>query len=296
MEIGFVGLGNMGLPMVGRLVDAGHRVVVFDTAGRAIERAVARGAQSASSPHEIAERTETVMASLPTPDAAMAVADAVAGGSRIQRLVDLSTIGSQAAQRNHAALAAHGTRMLDCPVSGGVHGARNGSLAVMVSGPRPEFDVVAPLLAVLGRSIYVSEQPGAAQTMKLVNNLMAATSLATTAEVTVMGVKAGLEATVIIDVLNAGSGATHASRDKFPRAVLPRTFDYGFSTGLMVKDLRLYLREAQALGLPTTLAATVLEVWETVLREQGPDSDFTSVVKPLEAAAGVVVDGRRPER
>ena len=96
--------------------------------------------------------------------------------------------------------------------------------------------------------------------MKLVNNLMAATALAATAEAVVMGVKAGLDAQVMIDVLNAGSGGTHASRDKFPRAVLPRTFDYGFATGLMVKDVRLYLDEAKALGLPTHIADAVADV------------------------------------
>ncbi len=98
--------------------------------------------------------------------------------------------------------------------------------------------------------------------MKLVNNMMAATALAATAEVVVMGVKAGLDAQVLIDVLNAGSGGTHASRDKFPRAVLPRTFDYGFATGLMVKDVRLYLDEAKSLGLPTDIADAVAAIWE----------------------------------
>ena len=106
-----------------------------------------------------------------------------------------------------------------------------------------------------------------------------------------MGVKAGLDAQVMIDVLNAGSGGTHASRDKFPRAVLPRTFDYGFATGLMVKDVRLYLDEAKALGLPTHIADAVATVWETTLTEEGPESDFTSVIKPIEEAAGVIVVG-----
>ena len=127
--------------------------------------------------------------------------------------------------------------------------------------------------------------------MKLMNNLVAATTLAVTAEVMVMGVKAGLEPQAILDVLNAGSGGTHASRDKFPRAVLPRTFDYGFATGLMVKDVRLYLQEAAALGTPTTIAAAVQGLWEDTMATEGPDSDFTSVVKPYEQAAGVLVKG-----
>jgi 3-hydroxyisobutyrate dehydrogenase len=95
----------------------------------------------------------------------------------------------------------------------------------------------------------------------------------------------------MLDVLNGGSGATHASREKFPRAVLPRTFDYGFATGLMVKDVRLYLDEVAALGTPRQMADTVAQLWETTLAEEGPESDFTSIVKPIEAAAGVVIEG-----
>ncbi len=172
-----------------------------------------------------------------------------------------------------------------------MNGATAGTLAVMVSGPRAEFDLLSSVFDVLGRAIFVSEQPGAAQTMKLINNLMAATTLAATAEVMVMGVKAGLDADVMIDVLNAGSGGTHASRDKFPRAVLPRTFDYGFATGLMAKDVRLYLDEAASLGMPVEMAQTVQRVWEETLRTEGAESDFTSVIKPMEKAAGVTVKG-----
>jgi len=278
--------------MARRLIASDHKLVVFDTRTPAIDGATTLGALSAASPAEVADRASTVLTSLPTPEASAQVIGDVAGGSRVKVLIDLSTIGSQAAQRNHAKLNLHNVAMLDCPVSGGVQGAQNGSLAMMASGPRNEFDAAVPILEVLGRPFYVSETPGAAQTMKLVNNMMAATSLAATAEVAVMGVKAGLDATAIVDVLNAGSGATHASREKFPRAVLPRSFDYGFATGLMVKDLRLYMQEAQALGLPTAVASAVVDLWETVQREEGAESDFTSVVKPLEVAAGVIVDGR----
>jgi 3-hydroxyisobutyrate dehydrogenase-like beta-hydroxyacid dehydrogenase len=100
----------------------------------------------------------------------------------------------------------------------------------------------------------------------------------------------------MIEVLNAGSGATSASRDKFPRAILPRTFDYGFATGLMVKDVRLYLDEAKALGVPVDLAEAIGRLWEATARDQGSDSDFTAVIKPLEKAAGVIVGaaGRPP--
>ncbi len=162
-----------------------------------------------------------MLASLPTPQASAAVVEEVADGSRLKRFVDLSTVGSQAAQRIHTYLAERGVAALDSPISGGVAGAEGGTLALMVSGARAEYEVIEPVLTVLGRPFLVGEQPGAAQTMKLVNNLMAATALAATAEVMVMGVKAGLDAQVMIDVLNAGSGGTHASRDKFPGRCCP---------------------------------------------------------------------------
>jgi 3-hydroxyisobutyrate dehydrogenase len=290
--LGFVGLGNMGFPMMSRLIGAGHTVHVYDTRPAAVDSAVARGALAADSVTSVADRADTVLASLPTPEVSRRVVAEVAEGTRVARLVDLSTVGQAAAEQNAAVLAEHGVVAFDSPVSGGVAGAEKGTLALMVSGPRAEYATVAPLLECLGRPIFVGEQAGAAQTMKLVNNLMAATTLAATAEVMVMGVKAGLDASVMIDVLNAGSGGTHASRDKFPRAVLPRTFDYGFATGLMAKDVRLYLQEAEALGALTPIATAVRALWEDVLAQHGPDSDFTTVVRPFEAAAGVVVEGR----
>lgn len=290
-EIGFIGLGNMGWPMMTRLVAAEFRVVVFDVREDVVAKAVELGARPAASVHEVAERVETVLASLPTPQVSEAVVAELATGSKVRRFVDLSTVGGAAAQRNHEVLAARGVAALDSPVSGGMNGATAGTLAVMVSGPRAEFDSLSSVFDVLGRAIFVSEQPGAAQTMKLINNLMAATTLAATAEVMVMGVKAGLDADVMIDVLNAGSGGTHASRDKFPRAVLPRTFDYGFATGLMAKDVRLYLDEAASLGMPVEMAQTVQRIWEETLRTEGAESDFTSVIKPMEKAAGVTVKG-----
>lgn len=292
MDIGFIGLGNMGFPIACRLVATGHRVVVFDTRTAVVDDAVARGAEAAKSAADVAGRVPTVMASLPTPQASTDVADAVAGGSAIRRFVDFSTVGSRTAQRNSALLADHGVAALDSPVSGGVHGAEAGTLAVMVSGPRAEFEECTPAFDAIGHAMFISTKPGAAQTMKLVNNLIAASSLAVTAEALAMGVKAGLDAQVMIDVLNAGSGGTHASRDKFPRAVLPRTFDYGFATGLMVKDVRLYLDEAKSMGLDTVLAGAIAQLWESTLAAEGPDSDFTSIVKPIEAAAGVVIEAR----
>jgi 3-hydroxyisobutyrate dehydrogenase-like beta-hydroxyacid dehydrogenase len=292
VDIGFIGLGHMGFPMARRLIDAGYDVIAFDTRSDALDGLVALGARPASSPKEVADVAETVMASLPSPHVALEVAtgaDGVVEGSRVRRYVDLSTIGSSTAVQIHDVLAGRNIVAIDSPVSGGVGGAENGTLAIMVSAPRRQFDKLQPVLETLGRSMHVGEQPGSAQTMKLVNNILAATVLVATSEVVVMGAKSGLDPSVMIDVLNAGSGATSASRDKFPRAILPRTFDYGFATGLMVKDVRLYLDEARTLGVPVEIAEAVARLWEATLNDEGADSDFTSAIKPIERAAGVTV-------
>jgi 3-hydroxyisobutyrate dehydrogenase-like beta-hydroxyacid dehydrogenase len=292
VEIGFIGLGHMGFPMARRLIQANHRVVAFDTRAEALNKVAELGAQPASSPKEVADHAETVMASLPSPQVALDVATGANGvieGSRVKRYVDLSTVGTQTAVQIHGLLAGRNIAAVDSPVSGGVTGAENGTLAVMVSGPRTEFDLLKPVLDTIGRPLYIGPKPGSAQTMKLANNILAATVLAATSEVVVMGVKSGLDPAVMIDVLNAGSGATSASRDKFPRAILPRTFDYGFATGLMVKDVRLYLDEAKALGVPVEVADVIGRLWETAMHEEGADSDFTSAIKPIERAAGITV-------
>ena len=177
------------------------------------------------------------------------------------------------------------------PVSGGVGGAEKGTLAVMVSGPRADFDAIKPALDVIGKVFFIGEKPGSGQTMKLANNLLSATAMVATSEAVVMGVKAGLDPSVMVDVLNSGSGMNTASRDKFPRAILPRSFDFGFATGLMVKDVRLALDEMKSLGLSMEVAEAVGRLWEVVIRETGADSDFTSAIKPIEKKAGVVVGG-----
>jgi len=295
MQIGFIGLGNMGFPMARRLIEARHHLVVFDQRKQTMDKLVALGAQAASSPKDVADRAETVMASLPSLQASLDVAtgkDGVIEGKRVRRFVDLSTVGSHMAVRIHELLAKRNLVQLDSPVSGGVGGAEKGTLAVMVSGPRDDFEAVRGALDVIGKVFFIGEKPGSAQTMKLANNLLSATAVVATSEAVVMGVKAGLDPAVMIDVINAGSGMNTASRDKFPRSILPRTFDFGFATGLMVKDVRLCLEEAKSLGLSMEVAEAVGRLWEVVIREMGAESDFTSAIKPIEEAAGVVVGGK----
>jgi hypothetical protein len=295
-RIGFVGLGNMGAPMARRLIAAGHALVVYDTRNDAVAPLVALGAQLASSPQDVADRVETVMASLPSLQVSRKVAlgdGGVVHGKRIKRLVDLSTTGSRAAAEIFAELAKKGIVQVDSPVSGGVGGATKGTLAVMVSGPPGDVAAVKDALSVLGRVFVIGDKPGMAQTMKLANNFLSATAMAATSEAVAMGVKAGLDAAVMIDVINAGSGRTTASDQKFPQTILPRTFNYGFATALMLKDVRLCAEEAGALGVPAAVMNAVLGQWETANAEYGGDSDFTAIVKMIETRAGVTIGGKK---
>ena len=295
-HLGFVGVGRMGSLMAGRLLDAGYRLTIYDTNETAMARLEQRGAVRAASPAEVASAAETVLVSLPTPDVVRMVAlgeNGVIDGKRVKRFLDLSTVGSHMAVRIHDLLAKRDIVQLDSPVSGGVGGAEKGTLAVMVSGPRADFDAVKPALEAIGKVFFIGEKPGSAQTMKLANNLLSATAMVATSEAVVMGVKSGLDPAVMIDVINAGSGMNTASRDKFPRAVLPRTFDFGFATALMVKDVRLALDEMKSLGLSMEVAEAVGRLWEVVIRDMGPESDFTEAIKPIEKAAGVIVGGAK---
>ncbi|MBR0874226.1 NAD(P)-dependent oxidoreductase [Bradyrhizobium tropiciagri] len=294
MEIGFIGLGKMGFPMARRLIEAGHTLTVFDTRKDAVDQFVALGAAAATSPKDIADRVETVMASLPSLRASLEVATGTGGvieGARVKRFIDLSTVGSQMAVKIHDLLAKKNIVQIDSPVSGGVSGAEKGTLAVMVSGPKADFELVKPALDVIGKVFFIGTKPGSGQTMKLANNFLSATAMVATSEAVVMGVKSGLDPAVMIDVINAGSGLNTASRDKFPRSVLPRSFDFGFATGLMVKDVRLAVEEMRSLGLSMEVAEAVGRLWEVIIRDEGPESDFTAAIKPIEKAAGVIVGG-----
>jgi 3-hydroxyisobutyrate dehydrogenase-like beta-hydroxyacid dehydrogenase len=296
LDLGFVGVGRMGTPMATRLMAAGHRLVIYDPAPGAGDALVALGARRAASAAEVAMAADTVFISLPTPDIVQQVVlgpNGLSAGNRVATIVDLSTTGPRVAAGVAAALAPEQRiTFVDAPVSGGVTGAEKGTLAVMVSCPRARFDALAPVLGHFGKLFFVGEKPGLAQTMKLVNNLLAATALAITSEGFVMGVKAGLDPRVMVDVINVSSGRNSATQDKFPRAVLPRTFDFGFATGLSYKDVRLCVDEAEAMGVPMVVGGAVRQFLAMASATFGAASDFTSMVKLVEQWAGVEVDGR----
>lgn len=290
--IGFVGIGRMGRHMSSRLLDAGYPLIVHDIDASAVEAAVAKGATAAKSAAEVASKAEIVFVSLPTPDIVKAVALSSGGiveGSRIKTFVDLSTTGPRTAAEVAAALAAKGITAVDAPVSGGPSGAEKGTLAVMVAGPKRLDNQLRPLLEIIGKVFWVGETAGMGQTMKLANNLLSATAVAITSEAMVMGVKAGLDPAVMLDVINAGSGRNTATMDKFPRCVLPRKFDFGFATELMYKDVRLCLEEGERLGVPMMVGNAVRQLMSIVKADLGPASDITQIVLPVERWAGVEV-------
>jgi 3-hydroxyisobutyrate dehydrogenase-like beta-hydroxyacid dehydrogenase len=296
MDIGFIGLGNMGAHMARRLVEAGHNVIVYDIRQEAIGNLAARGAVAARSPAEVADAAETVMASLPTPDVVLAVATGPRGvieGKRVRRFVDLSTTGAVMAERIFKLLAARNIVQIDSPVSGGVSGAEKGTLAVMASGPRVEVEAIEPALKVIGKVFFLGERPGAGQTMKLVNNVLSATAMAATSEAMVTGMKAGLDPRLMLDVINAGTGRNTMTEDKFARAILPGTFDLGFTAGLLMKDVNLFLAEREALGVPTQVIEAVARQLKLTCDELGSDADVTAVIQPIENRAGVKVRAPR---
>ncbi len=295
-NIGFIGVGKMGGAMAGRLIDAGYRIHVFDERKKAIAAIVSKGGVAAGSPADVASKVETVVVSLPTPDIVKQVvlgAKGVVEGSRVKTYVDLSTTGPRVAAEVAATLAQKGIIALDAPVSGGVRGAQNGTLAIMVSGPPDLCDRLRPMFEVIGKYFYTGDKPGMGQMMKLANNMLSATAMAASAEVMVMGVKGGLDPRVMIEVINAGSGANTAIRDKFPKEVLTRSFNYGFTSGLMYKDIKLCLDEAERLHTPMWVCSAVRQLWLETNGQFGPESDFTTIVQLIEQWAGVRVQPPR---
>jgi len=291
-HLGFIGVGRMGGPMAGRLLDAGYRLTLYDTNPDAMKPLAARGAEVARSVRDVAAAVETVLVSLPTPDIVRKVAlgeGGIAEGSCVKTFVDLSTTGPRVIAEIAEGLGKRGIATVDSPVSGGVGGAQKGTLAVMAACPHALFERLEPVLKVFGKVFYIGARPGMGQTMKLANNLMSAAAMAISCEAIVMGVKAGLDPQVMVDVINAGSGRNTATQDKFPKAILPRSFDYGFATGLMYKDVRLCLEEAEALQVPMWVGSAVRQLWQFANAANGPASDFTNIIRCIEDWAGVEV-------
>lgn len=290
--VGFLGLGRMGAGMAARLVGQVDRLLVHDISADAVAALVAKGAEAAGSAQALGAQCDVVFTSLPTPAIVRsAVADVVAGGT--PRIVcDLSTSGPKLAAELDAMLSAQGVASFDAPVSGGIARANDGTLSLMVGGPEALYGEVEPLLARFGTPTFMGEAPGAGQTMKLVNNLLGAVAIGVTAEGMAFGIKAGLDPARMIEVLNQSTGINSATRDKWPKSVLPRTFDFGFAAALSLKDTKLLMDEAESAGVPLPLGRIVEHYLERVLADYGQDADFTAIAKVVEAEAGL--DPERP--
>ena len=279
--VGFVGLGNMGSVLAGNLVASGHDVVAFDPAGSGRSP---DGAAFARDVTEVGQRAEVVVCSLPDGRASEHVARAIAAARerRAAHVVDTSTIGIAAARTVDAHLSAAGIGYVDAPVSGGVAGARSRTLSVMYAAPQQACDAVEPVLAGLSdRRRRVGDRPGMAQALKLANNFLSATALAATSEAVAFGVSMGLDVATMVEVLDASSGQSAATSDKFPNHVLTGRYAAGFTNSLMAKDLHLYLGAVESQGGPSLLGDVVAALWER-FAESEPGADFTRIYPYVE--------------
>ena len=280
--IGFVGLGNMGRILAANLTGAGFTVVAFDPSG---PETCPDGVEWAAGASEVAARAEVVVLSLPDGRVSAEVAAQLASGPdrRVNHVVDTSTIGVTAAESIAAQLSEVGISYVDAPVSGGLAGARARTLFVMYSGDSAACDAVQPVLAGLSdRRRRVGDRAGLAQALKLANNFLSATTLAATSEAVAFGVAVGLEMGTMIDVLNASSGQSAATSDKFTNHVVTGTYRAGFSNSLMDKDVRLYVEEVAARSGPTAFGRLTSEVWHAFAAAE-PGADFTRIYPFIES-------------
>jgi len=293
---GFIGLGNMGAQFAARLLAAGYRLQVYDVRAEAVAHSAAHGAAAGASPRALAHAAEVILLSLPTPPIVEQVALEVAAPSadrKLRYLIDLSTTGPVMARSLAARLAELGVVYVDAPVSGGVAGAAAGTVAVMLACADEIAQRFTGLLSVLGRVFHVGDSAGQGQVTKVLNNLLSAGALLMSGEVAALGAKAGVDPDTMIAVFNAGSGRNSATLDKYPKAILPGTFNLGFTNALMFKDLELCLQFAQELGVSMPIGAQIGREWRAAMDQMGAQSDFTTIVRPSELRAGVEVRSRR---
>ncbi|TWH00178.1 hypothetical protein L598_001100000940 [Mesorhizobium sp. J18] len=300
MRIGFIGVGAMGAPMAERLIGAGHDVVVFDPSDASAGPLVDRGAARARTPGEAAAGTYVVFGCLPNPQVSRAVAlgpDGVARTDGVSAYVEMSTIGSATVVEIARAMAERGVLFLDAPVSGGPKGARAGTLTTMVAGSDEAFSHCEAALRTIAANVFhVGKAPGQGQVAKLANNMISAAAMVASFEAVTMGVKAGIDADTLVDLINVSTGRSGATLDKFPHAILPRTFDYGGKLGTMYKDVMLCLEEYRNRAVPHHVSSSVAQIWFQGMAEGRSDDDYTSLIKVIENWAGVEVRGKAASR
>jgi 2-hydroxy-3-oxopropionate reductase len=294
--LGYLGVGNMGLPMADRLLDAGRHLIVHDLDEAAMAPLVARQAQVAGSAKDLGDRAEVVFCSLPTNAAirdAVLGADGLIEGGKVRIYVSACTTGSPFATEVSEALQAKGIATLEAPISGGPAGARAGTLSVMVSGPKAAFDEVRPCFEAFGTTLtYCGDKPGLAQVLKLANNMLYATAFVATAEALSMGVKAGLDPALMLQAIEAGSGRNAIVDEVMPHHILPRSFDYGAMLQTMMKDVDLALAEGEAQGVPQLVCQQARQVTKLAMHQGWGERDVSELVKLIEGWAGVEIKSR----
>ncbi len=288
-NIGFIGLGRMGLPMLSNLLKAGRTVHVFDTSEQALDAAGALGAVVEKSVADVSSQVETVLLSLPTPSIVESVLLQMTSGKKLQRVVDLSTIGIRAARHAQELLSQHAIEWVEAPVSGGVTGASAGTLTLMVSCSLPVRPVIEPILQSLGKILYAGEEPGLAQAAKLANNMLSAAALVASSEAISMAVKAGVEPTTLLDIINSSSGRNTATTHKIPNEVLTRRFQVGFANKLSHKDVTLCIEEGAHMGIPMPVSVAIREMLAITTATFGEGADISDVSRVLEQWAGITI-------
>jgi len=289
MQVGYLGVGNMGQPMAGKLLDGGHSLIVFDISETAMKPLLLRQARRAASPRDVGDQCETVIVSLPTLAAFRAAVlgpDGLAAGRTLKVLLNTCTVGVAFLHEVEAALAPNGVRIVDCPISGGPAGARAGTLSVMVSGDPAAVEHVRPLISLWGQTLTIAgDKPGAAQILKLTNNILFAVSLAATSEAFVMGAKGGLDPEVMVNAINAGSGRNGATLTVVPNAVLDRSFSYGAAMHILMKDIDLAIAQGEELGVPMWVCQAARLVYKHAMFEGAANDDLSTLVRHVERAA-----------
>jgi len=287
--VGFIGVGVMGHPMAINLMAKGYPVIAFDVQDAAMEAIVKAGAQRASSIREVCDQARVVFTSLPSPAVftqVMLGEGGIASGKAVKIAVDLSTVGPRSTKAAAVGLQEHGIALIDAPVSGGAAGAQKGTLTVMAAGGEAALNEVKSLLEIFGKLVVIGKEPGQAQLLKLLNNMLSSTAFAITAEAYVAGVKGGLDPQLMMDVINVSSGRSAASQEKFIRQVLPRTFDFGFQISSICKDIGLAIEECEALGVPMWVGSQARQLWKFALKQDGVGRDMTELVTYLEKWSG----------
>lgn len=292
-DIGFIGLGNMGRALAKRLLTE-HRLHVWDLNPAAVEALVADGAVPANGPGGVgASGADVVITCLPTSaeveDVLFAdggVAESAAAGTLV---VDMTTGDPTATKALAARMAERGIEMIDAPVSGGVVGAEQGTIAIMVGAPAELFDRVRPALSAISPNIFHVGDIGAGHAMKLVNNMISSCVRIATFEGLALAVKAGIDPSRFAEILSKSSGRSYVSDTTLPKFVIPGRHDQGFGLALMHKDLTLATKLAQDMQAPLMTGAYAREVFRLALNRLGTDVDITQIVRIFEEAAGVDV-------